>query len=301
MNHIIPEDYANSTYNTDAIHLESIQLIINEKSSYDLIVDLGFGDGRVTRKLSENLLHKHVVAIDVVPEMLAHAVANSSDDTSIEYVLQDMSVPWLELSPRIRQLESKVDLLFSNVVLNYMSNKRQIMEIIGRLLSSDGLFFANIVIFKDLTENKQLLDSMFDERQQQLLCQSIDRQFNDWKQSIIDNKFHIKQFKLMSDNEIMTRKQIIDFMPVLVECYAIYYKDRHHFDTEVKGDRFRDLLFNTYFSCLTVGESVTETNNNNNNNNNQSVMMSWKQFLADNTIHEMQLSWHFVRVMAYNQ
>ncbi|XP_054161166.1 uncharacterized protein LOC128959262 [Oppia nitens] len=292
MSCISPEVYADITNNIDAIYLESIQLITNDKRSYDLIVDLGFGDGRLTRMLSQNVSHKQLIAIDVVPEMLAHAVANSSDDTSIEYVLQDMSVPWLELSPHIRQLESKVDLLFTNVTLNYMSNKRQIMEIIGKLLTNGGLFFANIVIYKDLNE-KQLLDNKFEESQQQLCCQSIDQQFNDWKQSLIDNKFHIKQFKLLDENEIMTRKQIIDYMPEILDCSTIYYKDRTLFDKEVKSDRFKDKVFNTYFS-LPVGASVTETNH-------QPVLMSWKQFLADNSINEMKFSWHFIQFKAYNK
>ncbi|XP_054157777.1 uncharacterized protein LOC128956120 [Oppia nitens] len=104
-----------------------------------MIIDLGFGDGRVTRLLSQNVPHKQLVAIDVVPEMLEHAVANNTDDPTIEYVLQDLTVSWPELSPRIRQLESKVDLLFSNFMLHYITDKYQLMAIIGQLLTSGGL------------------------------------------------------------------------------------------------------------------------------------------------------------------
>ncbi|XP_054167902.1 uncharacterized protein LOC128965281 [Oppia nitens] len=300
---IKPEDYASLANNSDEINLKLIQLITNEKCSYDLIVDLGFGDGRVTRMLSENISHKQLVAIDVVPEMLAYAVANSSDDTSIEYVLQDMSVPWLELSPRIRQLESKVDLLFTNLTLNYMSNKRQIIEIIGRLLSSDGLFFANIILSDDLND-KQLLNSQTEDRQQQqqqrqqLLYHSIDRQLNDWKQCLVDNGFDIKLFKQLTINEIMTRKHIIDMMPDIFNTYAIYYNDRKQFDTEVKvDDHFMDKVFNAYFSLpdksVSASASVTVANH--------PMLLSWKQFFKDNTIHELMHSFQYLQLMAYKK
>ncbi|XP_054167744.1 uncharacterized protein LOC128965115 [Oppia nitens] len=298
MNQIKPEDYVSVTYYTDAIQLDSIKLIANEKCSYDLIVDLGFGDGRVTRMLSEKIPHKQVLAIDVVPELLAHAVANSSDDKTVEYVLEDMSVRWLELSPRIRQLESKVDLLFSNLVLSYISNKTQLMEIIGKLFSSGGLFFANIAINKDLND-KQLLDSMYEDRQQkqQLLCHSTDRQLNDWKQSLVVNGFDIKIFKQLDQNEVMTRKQIIDFMPELFNCFAIYYEDRTHFDDVVKkDDRFHDLVFNAYYSLTDAASAASVTVANH-----RPVLLTWKQFLADNTIHEMKSCWQILQVMAYNK
>ncbi|XP_054157784.1 uncharacterized protein LOC128956128 [Oppia nitens] len=292
---IKPEDYNTVSNKRDKFILESLKLITNEKSSYDLIVDLGFGDGRVTRLLSQNVPHKQLVAIDVVPEMLTYALANNTDDPTIEYVLQDMTVSWLELSPRIRQLESKVDLLFTSFMLHYIRDKYRLMAIIGRLLTSGGLFYANTVITKDLN-NKKLMNSTVDEQQQQLLCPSIDKQMTVWKQCLVDNGFQIKEFKLITDNIVMNRKEIIDFMPIVVEDYlhdsggggGLMASSDHHL--------LWNIVFDNHFSPLDSESSATAATDESVANPN-----AWKQFLADNTVSELSFSYHSLQVMAYNK
>ncbi|XP_054159172.1 uncharacterized protein LOC128957437 [Oppia nitens] len=241
--------------------------------------------------LSKHVQHKQVVAIDVVPEMLTHAMANNADDTTIEYALQDMTVSWLELSPRIRQLESKVDLLFTSFMLHFIPDKCQVMDILSKLLTSGGLFYANIVITADL--NRKLVDnnnSRVDKQlQQQLWYPSIDKQMNNWKQSLIVNGFVIKQFNLFAKNYLMTRKQIIDFMPVIVGDFSINFKDRKQFDEE-KAEHLWDTVFDAHFSPPSDSTGTASVANPN----------AWKKFLADNTITELRYYYHTLRVIAYN-
>ncbi|CAG2123359.1 unnamed protein product, partial [Medioppia subpectinata] len=74
---------------------------------------MGSGDGGVTRELAACVPHRRLIAVDVNPAMTEYARDHNTLPT-IEYVTQDMSVEWSELSPEIRRLEGSVRLILSN-------------------------------------------------------------------------------------------------------------------------------------------------------------------------------------------
>ncbi|XP_054158548.1 peroxidase-like [Oppia nitens] len=188
--------------------MQSINGLNNNNKSYDLILDVGCGDGGITKLLAKHLRHKLVVGIDVVDDMISYARNHSTDDNNdntIEYVLQDMDIDWLRMCPRIRQLESKVDLIFSNFVLEYMANKWLVMDTFGHLLATGGVFHANIFILPDL--NKKLPEN----GQKKWWYQSREKQLDDWRQSLTDNQFLIKQFETIDVCWPTDRQKMIDY------------------------------------------------------------------------------------------
>ncbi|XP_054155695.1 trans-aconitate 2-methyltransferase-like [Oppia nitens] len=131
---------------THNISNDSINQLKNR--SYDIIVDIGCGDGSLTKLLANQLAHNQLIGIDCVTDMISYARKHNSlmiDDKHdnnnriIEYVVQDMSVDWPAMCPRIRQLESRVDLIFSNYALQYIPDKQKLMQIFDRLLATGAI------------------------------------------------------------------------------------------------------------------------------------------------------------------
>ncbi|XP_054155708.1 juvenile hormone acid O-methyltransferase-like [Oppia nitens] len=228
--------------------MESIKQLNIDNRSYDLIVDLGCGDGGITKHLfGKHIRYKLLVGIDVVPEMISYARRHNTADT-IEYVEQDMSIGWPEISSqRIRQLDGTVDLIVSNFALHYMPDKWQVMNTCSRLLSSSsssttttgGIFHANIVILADL--NKKLVTTNTPKQ----WYPTIDKQIADWKQSIIDNQLDIKQLMTIDYDWTIDRQITIDFMPVIQSNYRSFFKNQSDFEAEL-NDHLSDTVFDAF-------------------------------------------------------
>ncbi|XP_054166170.1 uncharacterized protein LOC128963681 [Oppia nitens] len=177
-------------------------------------------------------------------------------------------------------MDGRVDLVFTSFMLHYCSrDKRQVMAIFRQLLKSDGLFYGNILINQDL--NRKLLGKGKERDPNQQWYPSLDKQTEDWLKSLTDNGFMIEKSKLIELNVGMNRKQIIDFMPVVVDCYRCYFPDSQQFDAEV-GDHLWDTVFDAFFSPPDAEPNPS----------------AWTKFLADNTITELHYYFHCLRVIA---
>ncbi|CAG2179971.1 unnamed protein product, partial [Oppiella nova] len=73
---------------------------------YDVIVDIGCGNGYLTERLARHVKHNVVIGVDINPTMISYALKNHKMD-SIEYWTQDMSVSWDELCPPLKALEAR--------------------------------------------------------------------------------------------------------------------------------------------------------------------------------------------------
>ncbi|XP_054155776.1 uncharacterized protein LOC128954225 [Oppia nitens] len=269
--------------------MESIKQLNIDNRSYNLIVDLGCGDGGITKHLfGKHLPHKRLVGIDVVDDMISYARNHNMDDT-IEYVKQDMSIGWPEIaSPRVRQLDGTVDLLISNFALQYMPDKCQVMNTCSRLLSSTttttttntgGIFHANIAILPDL--NKKLVTTKGPPKQ---WYPTIDKQIADWKQSIIANQLDIKQLMTIDYDWTIDRQSMIDFMPVIQSNYRSFFKNQSDFEAEL-NDHLSDTLFDAF-----VNPTAPDPKPN-----------AWQQFIADTTVTEVVVHFITIRVTAVKQ
>ncbi|CAG2122605.1 unnamed protein product, partial [Medioppia subpectinata] len=152
MDQIAPEVYGSLNYAPKKFAAQSLIILGSQNRLFDTIVDIGCGDGGVTKELAEKLRHRQLVAVDVDPAMTAYA-QQTNPGRSIEYKTQDVSVAWDELSEDIRALEGKVTLIFSNFVLHYIRDKSRLVANFSRLLTTagaGGCIHANIFIPADL-------------------------------------------------------------------------------------------------------------------------------------------------------
>ncbi len=89
------------------------------------------------------------MALDIDPQMIEFARNNYSSNT-IEYMTQDISESWDELSTTFKELEAKVSLIFSNRVLHWIEDKETAAKNISRLLAIGGDVYINVSAIRDL-------------------------------------------------------------------------------------------------------------------------------------------------------
>ncbi|CAG2114776.1 unnamed protein product, partial [Medioppia subpectinata] len=186
-----------------------------QQNLYNTIVDMGSGDGGITKLLATRVPHKGVIAIDSNPRMTAHGQHFNSVST-VEYITQDMSVSWPELSDNIRRLESKVDLIFSNFSFHYFHDKYQLLSICRQLLVTGGTIRANIPLFDDLSDKLPA-------NQRLEWCPSVDQQLDVWRRELSDTGFTINEFETRKVTFAVNRRQIIAYLPVLMSVYKSYF------------------------------------------------------------------------------
>jgi len=149
------DDYNKSNGSQYRDAKEMIDQIIKDGANKPdmIVVDIGCGSGNVTKILCKSLSPKKLLASDFDAQMVSYAKNNSSDER-IEYFVQDISVPFENLDERLKNLEGKVDLVWSNRVLHWIPEelKERAVKTIARLLKPGGRSYVNLTIQRDLTE-----------------------------------------------------------------------------------------------------------------------------------------------------
>jgi trans-aconitate methyltransferase len=132
---------------------EMIKTIIDDNlGEVDIILDIGCGSGNVTKMLSSRIPHKKMYAFDFDAQMVEYANETYNDGT-IEYFVQSIDVPWDDLDERLKKLEGKIDIIWSNRVLHWIKDKKRAVNTIGRLLKKNGgRCYVNITLIRDLNE-----------------------------------------------------------------------------------------------------------------------------------------------------
>lgn len=102
-----------------------------------IILDLGCGSGRITRKLAD--AGYDMIGIDASDEMLTQAVAKSKKHPDILYLCQDMRE--FELYGTVKAVVCCCD------TLNYLADKDELTEVfklVNNYLDPDGIFIFDI-------------------------------------------------------------------------------------------------------------------------------------------------------------
>ncbi len=135
----------------------------------------------MTKILSERIQHNRIVAIDVEPGMVKFAQTNFASN-SIEYLIQDISQSWDELSFTLKELEGKVSLIFSNRVLHWVRDKETAAINMSKLLAKGGDVCINITALLNIKPHlNDELKGKFN------YIPSIDEQFELWSKLLTDN------------------------------------------------------------------------------------------------------------------
>ncbi len=139
----------------------------------------------MTKILSERIQHNRIVALDADPGMVKFAQTNFASN-SIEYLTQDISQSWDELSFTLKELEGKVSLIFSNRVLHWVKDKETAAINMSKLLVKGGDVCINITALPDIKPH--LNDELKGEFN---YIPSIDEQFELWRKLLTDNGINL--------------------------------------------------------------------------------------------------------------
>ncbi len=145
----------------------------------------------MTKILSERIQHNRIVALDVSSEMVKFAQTNFASN-SIEYLIQDISQSWDELSLTLKELEGKVSLIFSNRVLHWVNDKETAATNMSKLLAKGGDICLNITEIPDLKPN------LNDELKEKVIdIPSIEEQFEFWEKSLMQKGIKFSVAKIL--------------------------------------------------------------------------------------------------------
>ncbi len=125
------EEYINSRIDNDSPHNKTIrQLLLDTIGDYTdkIVLDLGCGIGCFAFELSKKA--KKVIGIDISEKVIDYAIRNNSKD-NIEYYVQDIS--------KLNELNDSFDIVFSDMVFNYIEDYDKLLKDIYSHLNENGL------------------------------------------------------------------------------------------------------------------------------------------------------------------
>ncbi|WP_444936574.1 class I SAM-dependent methyltransferase [Microbulbifer sp. JMSA004] len=93
------------------------------------ILDVGCGDGRITRYIAENLEHGSVIGVDLTEDMIKHAREMHGDVPNLSF--QQMSADELTFN-------KKFDMIFSFSCLHWVKNQAKVWEGFHKYLKDNG-------------------------------------------------------------------------------------------------------------------------------------------------------------------
>ncbi|CAG2174709.1 unnamed protein product, partial [Oppiella nova] len=261
-----------------------IQDVVHQNKHYNVVLDVGCGTGYMTEHLSKSLAYGHrVIGVNIDPQMISYAQLNHKTD-STEYLVQDMSVPWDGLSAPIRELESRVDLIVSNMAFQwiYPKSPSEAMKIFNRLLTKSGQIIATFGVNPDffafLTDQQK--------REYDLNGQTLSEelQVQDWRDACAESGFAIKKLRLVTEVWHLKRQELIAIIPEIYELFTAM--------TEAKapiGSRKYEFLRN-----IALDPFVTERSDRLNPN-------VYNEFIADQSIGKIDFNIREMQLISCKQ
>jgi len=122
----------------------------------ECIVDIGCGTGWFTRKLKKRFSRARVCGVDIAPGMLTQAKNHNGWFGKCQYELADMD--------RLPFSDQSVDLLFSNLSLQWSLDLKKTMTEFSRVLKPSGLLLFS-TLGPDTLQELKLAFSRVDQRQ----------------------------------------------------------------------------------------------------------------------------------------
>ncbi len=125
------EEYLNSRIDSNSPHNKTIRKllidIIGEYSNKS-VLDLGCGIGCFARELADKA--KRVVGIDISNKVIEYAISNNSKDNT-KYFVHDIA--------KLNDISESFDIVFSDMVFNYIEDYDKLLNDINHHLNEDGL------------------------------------------------------------------------------------------------------------------------------------------------------------------
>src|SRR5262249_60599629 len=102
------------------------------RSSPGVVLDLGSGTGRITRELKRRYPRARVIALDIAPGMLREARRHQRPWRRFDRVCGD--------ALRLPLRDGSIDLIFSNLMLQWCEPLAVTLAEVRRVLKSSGFF-----------------------------------------------------------------------------------------------------------------------------------------------------------------
>jgi len=149
-------DNVSAPFNRDAEELiQQIQRqMLDKNEKIGLIVDVGCGTGTSTKLVADFIPHARILAFDIDKEMVKASQFILRSKPSVEVFVQDISEPWEKLDVKLREVQGKVDVVWSNLVLHWTNYdfRAIVASNIVRLLRPRGRVFIHAELIPNFNE-----------------------------------------------------------------------------------------------------------------------------------------------------
>lgn len=123
---------------------------------------------------------------------------NNNNRPNITYLVQDFSIEWDKLRPELRELEGKVDMIFSNYTFQWLEYKNNTANNIYRLLNSNGKIFSEVLnsVVKFSDEDRSKYANV-------MSVPTLSEQIERWQSAFRDAQF--KEIRVTTQKKKFTR------------------------------------------------------------------------------------------------
>ena len=191
--------------------------------------------------MARSMKHGHIYGLDIDTNMIKFANQNKTID-SIDYFLTDLSGEWNAIHPTIINLQSKVTMVFSNMVIFLIKEKSMFASNLKRLLKENGRAFFAFPTFPSLLAKLSAEEKQFYE--QYVKVPEGEQQLKVWTDIFEAKGFRIEHKEV--ENAVWTLKTkdlllgnnfaILDFAIVMVICFirvtisilSLLFEHLHH-------------------------------------------------------------------------
>ena len=195
-------------------------------------MDIGCGFGDLTIRLNRKPDIQRIYGIDISKDMVEYAEQHYSAQ-NIRYLIEDMNIEWNQLNSEIRELEGKVDVIFSNFVFHWMyTNHENLLKNIYRLLTRKGKVYINAMQLPNPLESTKGLSSYFLSKFPAIPSES--EQIDQWCRSLEMTKLQVLTLRrdgfssLQEPNDFdkgLLSLQICDSLSTIVICARYCFND----------------------------------------------------------------------------
>ena len=208
--------------------LEALERI--DVSSYGRVLDIGCGNGAVTKHLSEQMPAGQVLGVDVSPSMVEFARRTYAKPGQLDF--REMSADQLDF-------DESFDLVCSFSILHWVKRQWEVWSGIHRALCSGGRVLVGFQA--DHEEFWDAVSIVTERSHWKPLLSDFDDPYNHWTREFMmrcirGNGFYIDRFdEIIGDEYFGTRQALADF-------FCSWVPVARHVSEEIRQDLMSEIL-----------------------------------------------------------
>jgi trans-aconitate methyltransferase len=177
-------------------------------SGNEIIMDAGCGSGRITKILSRLVPHGKIYAIDIDENMIKKAKDNLKDFDNVKVIQSNL----LEIN--FNKIYSKLNIIFSNAVLHWISDHHRVFKNFYELLLSGGELLIQCGGYGNLENTITTFNQVKD-------SEEFRPYFSNWKETW--------NFAKPIDTEKILKQIGYNNINTYLEDYPVTFKDKNSY------------------------------------------------------------------------